>query len=147
MILRALAITALVAGASTLLPMPAPAQSGSLKLPPRTQAGPSDSAGTTNKVPDNNNSSTETRGTTGTGTANGPGASGQGMMNRPGGAAETDGIANSQRHMQGNLDSQMDSRPPASGPGRTWDDTPERQMTECLNNAAAQRMSFDTCRR
>src|SRR4051812_5742750 len=111
--------------------MPAPAQSGSLKLPPRTQAGPSDGAGTTNKVPDDNSSSTKTQGATGAGTANGAGASGQGMMNRLGGAAETEGIANSQRHMQGNLDGQMDSRPPAGGPGRTGDATPERQMTEC----------------
>jgi hypothetical protein len=68
------------------------------------------------------------------------------MTTGQGSPADTEGIAKSQKKMQGNLENQMDPGQRAS-PSQTWNDNPERQMTECLNNAAAQRMSLDTCRR
>jgi hypothetical protein len=146
MISPAFATTVLLAGAGLLLSLPAEAQSGSLKLPPRTTS-PSDSAGTTSKVPGDNSSSTDTPSTTtGTVTTNSPATNAQGMTSGQGSASDSEGAANSQRSMQGTVESQIETgqRPSASP---TWDDAPERQITECLNNAAAQRLPLDTCRR
>jgi hypothetical protein len=93
-------------------------------------ASPTGSVGTTSNTPRNNSSSTSTTmGPTGGGTT----SAGTTDMPRQASVKAGSGV----KHMA------------QAGPrsGRARGDMAERQITECLNNAAAQHTSFDSCRR
>jgi hypothetical protein len=124
MISRLVTVAALVAG-TALLYAPAQAQTGTTGQDTiqRGGASPSGSPGTTTNVP---------RGTMGTQDTTGA----QGTMKKQG------AMGGQQGGMQGG----MHDRQQAAGSGMRGD-AAERQMTECLNNAAAQQRPLSTCQR
>jgi hypothetical protein len=145
MISRTLTAAALMTGAA-LLSLPAAAQTGTSAQSTISSGGasPSGSVGTTSNTPRNNSSSTsKTMGPMGGGTTNSPGMAEPTTMAGPRGAMSAQG--NTQSAPRGNMSAGADMNYQAQAPRRGA--AAERQMTECLNNAAAQRQSFDTCRR
>jgi len=151
MISRIATVAALLAGAA-LWTAPVQAQTGTSAQGAVNSGGASatGSVGTTSNTPRNNSSSSSTTmGPSGGGMTNSPGPSDP--MNRQG-TVGAQGNTNASSNMDGtnlNAGGRVSAQAQA-GPrqGRTMrGDRGERQMTECLNNAAAQRTSFDSCRR
>ncbi len=137
MISRILTAATLMAGAA-LLSVPAQAQTGTSAQTTINSGGasPTGSVGTTSNTPrDNSSSTSNTMGPMGGGTTNSPGMSSAGTM-------DSQGTTRSQRHPRKNMNYQAQaSRSAPMG------DAAERKTTECLNNAAAQHIAFDSCRR
>lgn len=174
MISRLVTTAALLAG-TALFCLPAQAQTGTSAQSTVDSGGasPTGSIGTTSNTPRDNSSSTSTTmGPTGGGTTNSPGMSSQstlgtdstgsgtmsgttgtgttGTMSSTSGAdsmgtgnmgmgTQADGTMHHRRHDQ----AQAQSRSHRMRSGNMA----ERQMTDCLNNAAAQHQPLDSCQR
>jgi len=139
MISRIVMMTALMAG-SALLCLPAQAQTGTSAQ--STGGSPTGSVGTTSNTPRDNSSSTSTTmGPMGGGTTNSPGMSSQSTTGA--GSARATANANSGMH---HAPRQAQAQPRQSGAMR-GSNMAERQVTECLNNAAAQNQPLDGCKR
>jgi hypothetical protein len=129
MISRLVTMTALAAG-TLLLCLPAGAQTGTTAQGTVGAGGasPSGSVGTTSRTPrDNASPISTTMGPMGGGTTNSPTMGTSPTMGQQPAPAPGPAQAQAPRRLRG--------------------EAGERQMTECLNNAAAQRQSFDVCRR
>lgn len=131
MILRIVTSMALLAG-TALVCLPAQAQTGTTAQSTVNSGGasPTGSVGTTSNTPrDNSSSSSTTMGQSGGGTTNSPGMSGH--------TTTTGKTAHGSRY-------QAQARSTA---GMRGGNTAERQITDCLNNAAAQNQPLDSCKR
>jgi len=147
MISRIATVAALMAGAA-LWVLPVQAQTGTSAQGAVNSGGASatGSVGTTSNTPRNNSSATSTTmGPTGGGTTNSPGPSD--TMNRGNMGAPTDATGGTQVNASGRMNAQAHASPRSTRVRADRGDRGERQVTECLNNAAAQRTSFDSCRR
>jgi hypothetical protein len=83
------------------------------------------------------------------GTTSSTGMNNQGTMSGQSGSMATQGSMGAQGNTYGSAGSGMGYQAQATpGPGRMRrGNAAERQMTECLNNAAAQHQPLDSCRR
>jgi hypothetical protein len=158
MISRIVTVAALAAG--TLLCVAAQAQTGTYGQTPVTpgvsaQTGTTGSVGTST-MPRGSSTSTTT-GVSGGASTNNMGAGAQGNMNtnvNTQGNVKAQGNMNAQTGAQGSMqggsmqgNAQAGGRYQAQARGTRMTDAAERQITECLNGAAAQQKPFDSCRR
>jgi hypothetical protein len=145
MISRIVTTMALMAG-TALLCLPVQAQTGTTAQDTVNSGGasPTGSVGTTSNTPRDNNSPTSTTmGPMGGGTTNSPGMSGsQSTM----GAGSTAAPANADSGMHNAPRYQAQAQPHPHRLARMHGNTAEQQMTACLNNAAAQKQSLDSCK-
>lgn len=141
MITRILTTAALVVGAA-LLCLPVQAQTGTSAQSTINSGGasPTGSVGTTSNTPRNNGSSTSTTiRPMGGASTNSPSTSSQNEAMGAHGAMQG---GNATMNHSGGMNYQ------AQAPsGRKRGDAAERQMTECLNNAASQHQALTSCRR
>jgi len=144
MISRIVSMTALMAG-TALLCLPVQAQTGTSAQSTVNSGGasPTGSVGTTSNTPrDNSSSSSTTMGPMGGGTTNSPGMSSQSTM----GAGSTGAPASADSGMHHAPRYQAQAQPHRSAAMRGGN-MAERQMTDCLNNAAARNQPLGSCKR
>jgi hypothetical protein len=152
MISRIVTMATLMAG-TALLCLPVQAQTGTSAQSTINSGGasPTGSVGTTSNTPrDNSSSSSTTMGQMGGGTTNSPGPGSQSTMGA-GTAGRADAPVSPVRpdpgmHTAPKYQAQAHARAHQS-PRMRGGNMAERQVTDCLNTAAAQNQPLDSCKR